>query len=153
MRKKKPLNMLLRFPCDAAIKMHRPRAIYRPRPIQAQEEAITMLLRVSFDGEIKMHRPRPIHCPRPIRRATHHRASRSADKSEREAMRILAQSEGGKIQTNRVLLLSMRLQRSGTAEIHALAGKFASLNCGQDEPQPIAVETSIVTICRLKLES
>ncbi len=46
-----------------------------------------------------------------------------------------------------------KLKEAAAAEINELVGTFDSLNCDcdEDEAQPLAIETSIVTVCRLKL--
>eukprot|EP00985_Skeletonema_marinoi_P023106 scaffold15119_cov141-Skeletonema_marinoi.AAC.5 len=86
----------------------------------------------------------------------------SSDKSERESgstdnnprprqRRKVNNSSSGVTSTASVPFNEARIRKAAMAETQALAGKFDTLNFGQDEAQPLAIETSIVTFCRLKL--
>eukprot|EP00984_Skeletonema_dohrnii_P022265 scaffold11395_cov95-Skeletonema_dohrnii-CCMP3373.AAC.4 len=80
------------------------------------------------------------------------RESGSTDNNPRPRQRRkVNNSSSGVTSTASVPFNEARIREAAMAETQALAGKFDTLNFGQDEAQPLAIETSIVTICRLKL--
>eukprot|EP00984_Skeletonema_dohrnii_P031803 scaffold24800_cov77-Skeletonema_dohrnii-CCMP3373.AAC.3 len=80
------------------------------------------------------------------------RESGSTDNNPRPRQRRKVNNSSSGVTSNAsVPFDEARIREAAMAETQALAGKFDTVNFGQDEAQPLAMETSIVTICRLKL--